>query len=320
MENKTDPHGRIAPDSTFSFLVTDAHHKTRLDRFLTEQFPLYSRSFLQKRIENGNATINNKVATKSGAEICDGDTVVISFPAPKKPDLTSLLDGSSPVEIVDETEHFLIVNKPAGLVVHRPSEHSTEPSLADWITHTYHEIKDVGSIDRPGIVHRLDKDTSGLLIIPRTNYAHNAFGKMFRDRTIHKTYHAVVERHPDPEGSIDMPIGRHPTQKIKMAPFKKIENKTVRAAQTNYKVLEYFDDTALVELKPITGRTHQIRVHFAALGHPLLGDQVYGTKSKFIKRHALHAQGLDFEFDNKPFSFTQEAPKDFQKLITLLKK
>ncbi len=320
MENKVDPSGHIPPESTFTFTVTETHHKTRVDRFLADQFPLYSRSFLKKKIKEGNVTINGAVATKSGAEICTDDSVVIFFPAPKKPDLTSLFDGSYTIDIIHENDHFLIVNKPAGLVVHRPSKLSTEPSLADWITHKYEEVKDVGHIDRPGIVHRLDKDTSGLMIIPRTNYAHNIFGQMFKDRNIHKTYLAIVKGHPDPEGTIDMPIGRHPTQKIKMAPFKTIENHTVRKAVTHYKVLEYFEDSALVEVKPVTGRTHQIRVHFAAIGHPLIGDQVYGTASKFIPRHALHAQALEFEFDKKPFSFSQKAPEDFQKLLALLKK
>ena len=137
-------------------------------------------------------------------------------------------------------------------------------------------------VDRPGIVHRLDKDTSGLMVVPRTHYAHKYFSTLFRDRQIHKTYYAVVHGHPDAQGTIDFSVGRHPEQRTKMHAFPHDyrQDLPMRSAVTHYTVLEYFADSALVELKPVTGRTHQIRVHCTALGHPLIGDPVYGTKIK----------------------------------------
>ena len=139
---------------------------------------------------------------------------------------------------------------------------------------------------------------------------------MFRNRQIQKTYLALVKGHPDKKGTIDLPISRHPTQKIKMSHL----SPAGKAAVSNYKVLEYFNDCTLVEVKPITGRTHQIRVHFAAIGHPLVGDDTYGKKSKLINRQALHAYSLEFDYQDKRFSFSQELPEDFKDAVEKLQK
>ncbi len=315
-----DRNGLIPPNSTFSFIVPEQHHRERLDKFLAQQFALYSRSFFQKVIEDGCVTVNNNAVTKSGASIAQGDTITVTFPPQLKPDLATIAQHAPGIDIVYENEHFFIINKPAGLIVHRPSTHSTQASLADWITHHHQEIKDVGYIDRPGIVHRLDKDTSGLLIIPRTNHAHAQFSHMFKQRMVHKTYRALVSGHPEPEGSIDLFVGRHQTQIVKMAAFRSQgSNSTIREALTHYKVLEYLDNAALLEVKPVTGRTHQIRVHCAALGHPLLGDSVYGSASPLINRHALHAQSLEFTFDGQHFSFSRNPPEDFTHALEQLR-
>jgi 23S rRNA pseudouridine1911/1915/1917 synthase len=204
---------------------------------------------------------------------------------------------------------------------------SSAITVADWILHNHHELSNVGAVDRPGIIHRLDKETSGLLIIARTNYGHNALGALFRNRKINKTYKAIVAGHPPKDGTITLAIGRNPTNRLKMATFNedlidhtgKIGCTKVRHATTDYKVLEYFDDASLIEVKPTTGRTHQIRVHMAALGHPIIGDQLYGKTSPFINRQALHAEQLSFIFDDTHYSFTDEFPHDFQQLINNLR-
>jgi 23S rRNA pseudouridine1911/1915/1917 synthase len=178
--------------------------------------------------------------------------------------------------------------------------------------------------DRPGIVHRLDKDTSGLLLIARTNYAHATFNTLFQTRTIHKTYLALVHGHPPASGTIDLAIGRHPVNRHTMTTFKagtyEAARHRTRNAFTAYTVLEYFDEYSLLEVKPVTGRTHQIRVHLAALGHPIVGDAVYGTASKLIARQALHAHRLQFMFDGQEHIFTQPLPGDMANVVSSIKK
>jgi 23S rRNA pseudouridine1911/1915/1917 synthase len=181
----------------------------------------------------------------------------------------------------------------------------------------------VGAQDRPGIIHRLDKDTSGLMIIPRTHHAYNTFGSLFRNRTIHKTYYALVQGHPPKEGFIDLSIGRHPHIRVKMATFDKEKTAhyikkgyRIRTAFTHYRVIKYFTDYALVEFKPTTGRTHQIRVHASAIGHPIIGDETYGSSSVLIQRQALHAAKLQFQFDNEQFSFSINLPDDISICVT----
>ena len=215
-----------------------------------------------------------------------------------------------------EDPDFYIIEKPAGLMVHRPSTSSVELTLIDWLVHQVPEIINIGHPERPGIVHRLDKNTTGLLIVPRTSRAHMLFSDLFKNRDIKKTYLAVVRGHPEKEGTIELPIGRDPITRNKMT----VNGIEAREAVTRYKVLTYFENAALVEIYPVTGRTHQIRVHFKAIGHPLLGDQLYGTRSPLIKRHALHATQLTFDFKGKPYTFTSTPPQDFELLLSKLKK
>lgn len=307
----------VEPGSSFSFTITPEQEATRLDVFVSDQFPGYTRSFFKLLVDDGKITINNSPAKKSGIKLKNTDTIIVNFPEkiqPKEYNAQQLKDLN--VEIVFEHSDFLVIHKPAGLLVHPPSEKSEVLSLVDWLLGTYKNIKTIGVSKRPGIVHRLDKDTSGLMIIVLTNEAHAIFSDMFRDRTIKKTYHALVHRHPEKEGTINVPIGRHRTIRNRMAHVSE-----GRSSKTHYKVLEYFeDDTTLVEVKPVTGRTHQIRVHLTYEGHPLLGDILYGKKSKLIKRHALHAYQLEFEYKGESFCITKEAPKDFKYALSRMKR
>lgn len=315
----------IAPNSTFTFTITQEQHPVRLDKYLATQFTLYSRSFLQGLIEGKLVSINNKPACKPSIILKEHDLLTVCFP----PEITTHTPTMQPnnahnVQIIAHHEHFLILNKPANLMVHTPSAKSTEFTLVDWLITHYEEIKQIGCIDRPGIVHRLDKDTSGVIIIPRTNMAHALFGAMFMNRTISKTYLALVHGNPADEGCIDYPIGRSLHYRSRMTAFPQgthtpLNTKT-RAATTHYRVIEYFNDCALVEAKPVTGRTHQIRAHFAALGHPLLGDTLYGGSNNLgIQRHALHAHSIAFSFQNTNHVFTADLPEDFKKTLEFIR-
>ncbi|EKD48415.1 MAG: hypothetical protein ACD_64C00330G0003 [uncultured bacterium] len=315
-----DTKSLVEPNSHFVLHVPREYDGSRIDAFITSQFTLYSRSFFTRLIDDGTVELNGKPVTKSGVRVAFGDTVSVRFPAAREVQVDVLKEKAPAIEIVYENPHFLIINKPAGLLVHPTSMKSTAATLVDWLLMNYASIEDVGYVDRPGIVHRLDKDTSGLLIVPRTNYAHGIFADLFRDRKMSKTYYAIVQGHPEKQGVITLPIGRDPILKTKMTSKQFPERSMkVRDATTHYKVLEYFDDAALIEVKPVTGRTHQIRVHFVAIGHPLIGDAVYGKKSKLINRHALHAHNLSFEFEGKQYSFEKSLPEDMNELIKKLR-
>lgn len=319
-------HGHIAPESTFSFTVPEHSESCRIDRYMTTLFPDYSRTYFQHIIDAGGITLNNTPVKKPSNLVHPTDLITIQFPAQQTAPLDIILDKTMGVSVIAATEHFMIIHKPAHLLVHAPSTTSSAISLTDWICHHHSNITTVGLSDRPGIIHRLDKETSGIMIITRTNYAHNIIGSLFRNRKINKTYKAIVAGKPPKEGTITLAIGRDPSNPIKMTTFPeelidsegKIGFTKVRHAKTDYKVLEYFKDAALIEVKPTTGRTHQIRVHMKAIGHPIIGDQLYGKKSPLINRQALHAENLSFTFEGTSHSFTDEFPDDFQQLINQL--
>lgn len=334
MEPESRNHLPFSIADTVSLVVEPTHEGQRLDKFLCTRLPSYSRSFFQTLIDSQHITVNGQITTKASMLLKPASTVQVQFPEPqKRPSGAFLSELDLGIEILYTHEHFFIVYKPATVLVHPTDNDIYSPTLVDWLLCRYAELKTVGESERPGVVHRLDKDTSGLLVIARTNYAHMTFGDMFKNRTIKKTYLAVVRGAPPASGSIDLPIGRNPVHRKKMMTFSKIDDfspattrkcrggqeQTARQSLTHFTTKEYFQDCALVEVKPVTGRTHQIRVHFASLGHSLLGDQLYGQTSKLITRQALHAYSLSFSFQNEQFTFQKDAPADFQALLATLR-
>ena len=290
----------------------------RLDTFLMNSYPDRSRSYFQKLIKSDLVLVNGKPASKS-LILKSGDRVEITF---SEPPSVRGVPQDVPFEIIDTKKEFLIVNKPAGLVVHYTTGRHAGPTLVNGLLYRFREFSEFGDQDRPGIVHRLDKDTSGLLIVARNSRSQAELSGLFKDRKVKKEYLAVVKGHPDLEGEIDLPIGRHPTERTKMSHV----SYSGRSALTHYRVLKYFKkginhpECALVSVRIITGRTHQIRVHFAALGHGLIGDSLYGIQSKLIGRQALHAYKIAFEFQGEMREYAAPIPEDLLALLTVLEK
>ena len=305
---------------TFSPLVVPAFKITidssaiccRIDLFLTQTYTDSSRSFFQKALEKNLIKVNNKLVTKAHYMLRIGDT--IEYTPAERTIGTYIPSGTTYVMkhmIVAETEDFLLINKPAGLVVHRPHEKNTDISVVDIVLDYLPAVASVGVAERPGIVHRLDKDTSGLLLIAKNATSYEVLTGLFKNHLIQKTYYAVVQGQMPAQGSIDYPISRHLVIPNKMTHI----DSHGRASLTHYKAISYFTDATFLELKPTTGRTHQLRVHCAAIGHPILGDFLYGSASKQIRRQALHAGALHFSLNGQEYSYTAELPKDFKELL-----
>jgi 23S rRNA pseudouridine1911/1915/1917 synthase len=307
----------ISPNTKFTYEVLPEVVGQRIDVFLASRFPAYSRTYFQKLIKT-SAVKANGVIIKSSYLLELGDIVEVVFPpAPDKKEIKNLIDDLG-AKIIGEHPHFFIVYKPIGVSMHAGHRHDTSATLVDWLLEQFADLQDVGHEERPGIVHRLDKYTSGIVIIPRNNYAHKVFSDKFRNREIEKTYIALTKGVPPAQGCIDFSIGHHPSHKKMMALAK--GSPLGREAFTEYRVVQAFNNAALVEVKPKTGRTHQIRVHFAALGFPLIGDVIYGEPSDIILHQALHAYKLSFEYDGQRYVFEHNPPDDFIRAKDVLKK
>ena len=282
----------------------------RLDKFLHTMSPDHSRSYFHELITDGHVMVNNQIVKKSSYSIKDSDQIVVTF-VYKQPNLDPV---HVDFEIIDEQEDFLIINKPAGLLVHYSVTTPDEVSLMNGVLHRYKEFKKFDDKHRPGLVHRIDKNTSGIVIVARNQQAQAELSALFKNRQIHKSYLALVNKHPDSKGSIDHPIGRHPIQRHMMSVFG-IQS---RPALTHYTVLTYFQNSTLIQADIVTGRTHQIRVHCAAIGHELIGDSVYGISSKRIGRQALHAWKVSFMFRGNHYAYVCSIPDDLKKLLAEL--
>ncbi len=259
----------------------------RLDKFLCAMLPEQSRSYLQKLIKDGSVLVNGK-AEKANYRMDDGDEVAVEIPELAEPEI---LAEDIPLEILYEDDDLLMVNKPKGMVVHPSAGHVTGTLVNAVLFHCRGQLSGINGILRPGIVHRIDKDTTGVLVICKNDRAHRIVAAQLKEHSITRKYRAIVQGViREEEGIIDSPIGRHPLERKKMA----VGVKNGKRALTHYRVLERFAGHTYIECQLETGRTHQIRVHMASIHHPILGDAVYGSgKNPYhLEGQALHAMVL----------------------------
>jgi len=276
----------------------------RLDKFLVEQLPEFSRSRIQGLIANGCVDVNDHAAKKAGQSLESGSTVIVRIP-PAMP--TELVAENIPLDILFENEDLIVVNKPAGMVVHPAVGHSSG-TLVNAVLGYDPDIEGIGGEERPGVVHRLDKETSGLILLAKNERAHRWLQDQFRLRKVEKTYLALVDgKPPTPSGRVETFVGRDPSHRKQMAI---VSESRGREAISEYKTLEEFTKHTLLEFHPQTGRTHQIRLHCAFLKCPIVGDKVYGRKksSVDINRHFLHAHRLKIVLSEKTEPMLFEAP------------
>lgn len=257
----------------------------RIDKFLAEEFPEMSRSYIQKLIKEDQVTVNGKVV-KANYKLSEADEVVLNQPELKEPDI---LAEEMPLDILYEDKDLLIVNKPKGMVVHPSAGHYSGTLVNALMYHCKDELSGINGVMRPGIVHRIDMDTTGSLLVCKNDFTHNDIAEQLKVHSIRRVYHAIVHGVlKEDEGTIDAPIGRHPIDRKKMS----INYKNGKEAVTHYKVIKRFRDYTYIQCQLETGRTHQIRVHMSSIKHPLVGDAVYGpAKCPFkLQGQTLHAK------------------------------
>ena len=296
----------------------------RLDAYIAAVSDL-SRSAAARLIEAGSVTVNGRLAEKKRA-IAEGDVVEITLSEPEECDAQP---EDIPLDVVYEDDDIIVINKPQGMVVH-PAPGNYSGTLVNALLFRCRDsLSGIGGVMRPGIVHRIDKDTSGLLVVAKNDFAHTALSEELKYHGIEREYHALVKGgFGEDTGTIDLPIGRHPIDRKKMAVLKNSES--AREAVTHYEVLARYGNISYLKLMLETGRTHQIRVHMSYTGHPLLGDEVYGqSKIPFEKRHApllngqaLHAKRLSLTHPrtNERMTFECELPENFKELLEVLEK
>jgi 23S rRNA pseudouridine1911/1915/1917 synthase len=285
----------------------------RLDKFLVTCLPEFSRARIQGLIAEGFVSIDDVVAKKSGQVIDQGANVKVTIPPPIP---SGLVGEDIPLNIVFENEDLIVVNKPAGMVVH-PSAGHYSGTLVNAVLGYDPDIEGIGGEERPGLVHRLDKETSGLIVLAKNEGTHNWLQDQFRLRTVEKTYLALVDgKPPTPSGRVEAAIGRDQSHRKKMAI---VSEKKGREAVSEYKTLESFKNHTLLEFHPLTGRTHQIRLHCSFLGCPIVGDVVYGKRNATleINRHFLHAYQLKIILPNEkqPRTFEAELPDELKNVL-----
>lgn len=280
----------------------------RLDKYLAEACPELSRSRLQKLIEQGCILVNGYGA-KTSQKLNVGDRIHVTLPPPEQ---VPLVAEAIPVNVIYEDDDLVVIDKPPGLVVH-PSAGHTAHTLVNALLSRCPDLASFGDTMRPGIVHRLDRDTSGLIIIAKNSSVQQYLINQFKARSVSKGYLVLVKGKLTPsQGIIDAPVGRDPSDRKRMAVVT-----GGRPARTGYKVREYLGDYTLLEVTTETGRTHQIRVHLAAIGYPVVGDSVYGVKSDYVKRQFVHAYRLGFRLpaSGEYREFTSELPPDLKRAL-----
>jgi 23S rRNA pseudouridine1911/1915/1917 synthase len=289
----------------------------RLDKYLVELLQEFSRSRIQGLIEDGFVEVNGRAAKKAGQTLESGFQVTIRILPPVPTDLVA---EEIPLDIVFENDDLIVVNKPAGMVVHPAAGHSSG-TLVNAVLGYEPQIEGIGGEERPGVVHRLDKETSGLILLAKNERAHRWLQDQFRLRKVDKTYLALVDgKPPTPSGRVEAHIGRDPSHRKRMAI---VPESRGREAISEYKTVESFRDHTLLEFHPHTGRTHQIRLHCAFLGCPIVGDEVYGRKklSVDIDRHFLHAYRLKIVLpgEKEPRIFEVALPAELEQVLASLR-
>jgi len=303
-------------DRVINFLFENQTHE-RLDKFLTESLPEFSRSRIQGLIANSQVDVNGLPAKKAGQTLEAGSNVTIRIPPPVP---TNLIAEDIPLDIVFENDDLMVINKPAGMVVHPAAGHANG-TLVNAVLGYDPGLEGIGGEERPGIVHRLDKETSGLILVAKNERAHRWLQDQFRLRKVEKTYLALVEgKPPTPAGRVEAHIGRDPKHRKRMAI---VSEKKGRESISEYQTVESFKSSTLLEFHPLTGRTHQIRLHCAFLKCPIVGDAVYGRKGQSVEldRHFLHAHRLKILLpgEKTPKVFEAPLPDDLERVLTELR-
>jgi 23S rRNA pseudouridine1911/1915/1917 synthase len=308
------------------FSITPEDVGARLDRYLTQQLPTHSRASLQHLIEQKQILVDGRT-TKAGYRLRAGDRITVTLPPPKP---SGIRPEPIPLDVLYEDAHLLVVNKAAGMVVH-PSPGNASGTLVNALLAHCTRLSGIGGVERPGIVHRLDKDTSGAIVVAKDDATHHGLARQFAERQVKKRYLAIVCGDVrDAAGMIDAAVGRHPVYRQRMSTHTRVG----RQAVTEFRVLERFGLYTLVELCPHTGRTHQIRVHMAAVGHPLLGDPTYGRNRKelqrsplahqlsWFRRQALHAWTVGFVHpaSGEWLECRAPLPADLEQLLATLRR
>lgn len=300
---------------TYTFIAGEEQKKQRIDKYLTEELTEFSRSRIQKLLEEEQVRVNGK-AVKANYKLTPGDEVELVIPEAVEMDIPA---EDIPLDIVYEDEDVIVINKPKGMVVHPAPGHYTGTLVNALMYHCKEQLSGINGELRPGIVHRIDMDTTGLLVACKNDFAHNCIAEQLKEHTSTRRYHAIVYNSvKEDEGIVDAPIGRDVHDRKKMA----INYKNGREAVTHYKVLQRFGKFSYIECQLETGRTHQIRVHMTSIGHPLLGDEVYGPKNCpfHLQGQTLHAKTLGFVHPRtgEYMEFDSELPEYFTKLLKIL--
>jgi 23S rRNA pseudouridine1911/1915/1917 synthase len=311
----------------FTLTVEKADRGKRLDLFLTEQLPAQSRAQIQRYIREG-CILLNAAQTKAGTRLKEGDLIKGQIPAPRP---AVALPEDLPIRLIYEDADIVVVDKPAGMVVH-PAGGVQSGTLVNALLFRLKDLQGVGGVLRPGIVHRLDKGTSGVMVVAKNDQAHEALVRQFKEREVKKIYLALVYgRMKGAEGTINAPLGRHPIDRKRFS----LRTRQPKEALTEWQVKERFEGITLVQVAPKTGRTHQIRVHMASINHPLVGDPLYTKKRRLAQiedpvlrgriealgRQALHASSLAFRHPTigKIVEFTAPLPADIEKILEVLR-
>ena len=297
----------------YTFFIDEESNGTRIDRVLSLLLAESSRSYIQKLIEKGNVAVDDQTCTSKKYKVSSGQQVDLLMPPPES---LSVEAENIPLDFVYEDEDVLVVNKPRGMVVHPAAGNYTGTLVNAVLYHCGDRLSSINGVIRPGIVHRIDKDTSGLLMIAKNNKAHESLSAQLAEHSITRRYTALVYHNlTEDEGTVDAPIGRDPKNRLRMA----VTSQNSKRAVTHWKVLERFGRYTLIEARLETGRTHQIRVHMAYIHHPLVGDMVYGPKKQPLTEDGqlLHARVLGFVHPRtgEYMEFQRPLPPEFEAVL-----